>query len=393
MTLIRSAFAAVILLAASACVATGDDPSSVIKAGNQSASCSAPAARVPSGVPLETMVGQLLVVGFEGSSPGSASAAAVRDDLAAGRVGGVLFLRHNVSTAANVKALAAGFIEAAGSTPPLLMIDQEGGAVARLTPSMGFPATPSAETVAQRYSPGEAEAVYRKMADGLRAWGFNVNLAPIADVEVNPSNPVIAKPNRAYSSDPQVVAAYNRAFLSAHRAAGVAGTLKHFPGHGSSAGDSHNGAVDVSATWSEAELIPYRTLIDARAVDVIMVGHLRLDRPGATDTLPASISPSLIQGLLRDELCFSGVVVTDDLIMRAIRNRMSAIDAVVAALKAGNDIAVVSGDASTGPDFPQKAIAAVVSAAEQDPAFRRSLEMSYARVMDLKRRFGAPKGL
>ncbi|MEW5423732.1 glycoside hydrolase family 3 N-terminal domain-containing protein [Amorphus sp. 3PC139-8] len=393
MRVFRPLLAALVLLTTTACMATGDAPIPMATGTTTAASCAAPAAPAPSDVALERMIGQLLVVGFSGSSSGSASAAAVRDDLAAGRVGGVLFLRHNVSSAANVKRLAADFQAASGSTPALLMIDQEGGKVQRLTASMGFPSTPSAAYVAKHYSPGEAQTLYRKMADALKAWGFNVNLAPVADVAVNPANPVIAKADRAFSSDPAVVAAYDEAFVKAHRAAGVAASLKHFPGHGSSAGDSHNGAVDITKTWSKAELIPYRTLISDGVADLIMVGHLRLARPGYGDTLPASISPAVIQGLLRDQLCFKGVVMTDDLIMRAIRNRMSAVDAVVAALKAGNDIAVVSGDGSTGSDFPQKAIAAVAAAAAEDPAFRQSLAQSYARVMALKRKVGAPTGL
>lgn len=393
MSLIRPILAALVVLTTSACMATGGDPIPMSTGSTTTASCAAPSAPVASNVPLDKMIGQLLVVGFSGSSSGSASAAAVREDLAAGRVGGVLFLRHNVTSAANVKRLAADFQAASGSTPAFLMIDQEGGKVARLTSSMGFPSTPSAAYVAKHYSPAEAQALYGKMAVALKSWGFNVNLAPVADVAVNPSNPVIAKADRAFSNDPAVVAAYDEAFVKAHRAAGVAASLKHFPGHGSSAGDSHNGAVDITKTWSETELTPYRTLISDGVADLIMVGHLRLNRPGYGDTLPASISPAVIDGLLRDQLCFKGVVMTDDLIMRAIRNRMGPVDAVVAALKAGNDIAVVSGDSETGPDFPQKAIAAVAAAAEKDPAFRQSIAQSYARVMALKRKVGAPTGL
>lgn len=389
MPLFRTACAALVAFATAACMAANGEPAPIQAATNGTArSCAAPAAPVPTNVSAEEMVGQLLVVGFQGTTTGSDSAARVRRQIAEGKVGGVLFLRHNIGSAANVKALTASFASA-GNPPPLLMVDQEGGKVARLTSSMGFPATPSAEDVARRYSPAEARGVYAKMANGLKDWGFNVNLAPVADVAVNPNNPVIAKPGRAYSADPQTVADYDRAFVSAHRAAGVAATLKHFPGHGSSAGDSHNGAVDITATWSEAELVPYRELIDAGMVDIIMIGHLRLDRPGFGDGLPASISPAVVDGLLRSELCYGGVVMTDDLIMRAIRNRMSATDAVIAAIGAGNDLIVVSGDASTGPNFPDEVAAAVAAKAAQDPAFKASLAASYARVMELKRRFAA----
>lgn len=386
MPLFRSACVALFALATGACVAASGEPAPAEAAGPTARSCPAQGAPVPAGTSVEEMVGQLLVVGFTGKTPSSASATAVRKEIAEGRVGGVLFLRHNIGSAADVKALTAGFASA-GTPPPLLMIDQEGGLVSRLSAKIGFPATPSAEAVAHANSPEAARAVYGKMAQALKAWGFNVNLAPIADVAVNPNNPVIAKAGRAYSADPQVVAAYDRAFVTAHRAAGVAPTLKHFPGHGSSASDSHNGAVDITRTWSEAELIPYRELIDAGLVDIIMIGHLRLDRHGTGSTLPASISPDIVAGMLRSELCFNGVVMTDDLIMRAIRNRMSASDAVIAALKAGNDLIVVSGDSSTGPDFPQEVAAAVAAEAANDPAFRQSIAASYGRVMALKRRF------
>lgn len=386
MLLFRSACVALFALATAACVSASGEPAPIQAAAAPARSCAPQAAPVPAGLSVEQMVGQLLVVGFQGQSTASASAASVRKDIADGAVGGVLFLRHNIGSAANVKALTASFASAS-NPPPLLMIDQEGGLVSRLPAKIGFPSTPSAEAVARDNSPEEARAIYDRMARSLKDWGFNVNLAPVADVAVNPGNPVIAKAGRAYSSDPRTVAAYDRMFVTAHRAAGVAPTLKHFPGHGSSAGDSHNGAVDITRTWSETELIPYRELIDAGLVDIVMVGHLRLDRHNTGDTLPASISPDIVAGMLRSELCFNGVVMTDDLIMRAIRNRMSATDAVIAALKADNDLIVVSGDSSTGPDFPRTVAAAVAAEAAKDPAFRQSIAASYGRVMALKRRF------
>ena len=347
MPFFRSACVSLFALATAACVAASGEPAPVQAAGGASRSCAPQVTPAPAGVSVEEMVGQLLVVGFTGKTPSSASATAVRKEIAEGRVGGVLFLRHNIGSAADVKALTAGFASA-GTPPPLLMIDQEGGLVSRLTAKIGFPATPSAEAVARANSPEAARAIYAKMAQGLKAWGFNVNLAPIADVAVNPNNPVIAKAGRAYSAD---------------------------------------GAVDITRTWSEAELVPYRELIDAGLVDIIMVGHLRLDRHGTGSALPASISPDIVHGMLRSELCFDGVVMTDDLIMQAIRNRMSASDAVIAALRADNDLIVVSGDSSTGPDFPQKVAAAVAAEAANDPAFRQSIAASYGRVMALKRRF------
>ncbi|MGX1308855.1 beta-N-acetylhexosaminidase [Amorphus suaedae] len=386
MPFFRSACVAFFALATGACVAASSEPAPVQTAAAADRSCAPRSTPAPAGVSVEEMVGQLLVVGFTGKTPASASATAVRTEIAEGRVGGVLFLRHNIGSAADVKALTASFASA-GTPPPLIMIDQEGGLVSRLPAKIGFPATPSAEAVARDNSPEKAHAIYAKMAQALKAWGFNVNLAPIADVAVNPNNPVIAKAGRAYASDPRTVAAYDEAFVTAHRAAGVAPTLKHFPGHGSSASDSHDGAVDITRTWSEAELVPYRELIDAGLVDIIMVGHLRLDRHGTGTTLPASISPDIIEGMLRSELCFNGVVMTDDLIMHAIRNRMSATDAVIAALKADSDLIVVSGDSSTGPDFPQKVAAAVAAEAARDPDFLRSIAASYGRVMALKNRF------
>src|SRR5690606_35642736 len=152
---------------------------------------------------------------------------------------------------------------------PFIMLDQEGGQVQRLTPSVGFAGTPSARDVA-RGGIEAAEAVYADLARRLAREGFNVNFGPVVDLNLNPDNPVIARFGRAYGRDAASVTAFAAAFVAGHHAAGMGTALKHFPGHGSSLADSHHGFVDVTEVWSPAELEPYRTLIGEGLADMVM---------------------------------------------------------------------------------------------------------------------------
>ena len=174
------------------------------------------------------------------------------------------------------------------------------------------------------------------MAKTLAAAGINHNLAPVVDINSNPANPVIGALGRSFSADPAVVIAQARAFIEAHHAHDVTTTLKHFPGHGSSQADSHLGLVDVSATWQRDELEPYRVLIGEGIVDTVMTAHVfntQLD-----PTYPATLSKATITGILRDELGFDGVVITDDMNMQAITSQYGFEQAAVLAVQAGADL-------------------------------------------------------
>ncbi|HAQ36770.1 MAG TPA: glycosyl hydrolase, partial [Alphaproteobacteria bacterium] len=193
----------------------------------------------------------MLLMGFIGDNPDAEGADIVADHLANGRIGGVLFLRHNVRSREGAEGLAARFREIAPDA--FLALDQEGGAVQRLNGDLGYTPVPRAHVLAQAQSPSQAEETYRMAAREFTAAGFNMNLAPVADVQ-DDANGVIGRWGRGYGTDGETIAAYAGAFIDAFEAEGAVCAVKHFPGHGRSTGDSHEGFVDISQSWSENEL-------------------------------------------------------------------------------------------------------------------------------------------
>ena len=336
---------------------------------------------------LEQMAGQMIVVGFQGDDSDDASVKAVRADIAAGQIGGVMLLKTNVKSLPAVAAMNAGFREASPDLPPFITVDQEGGSVERLTKEVGFTEIPNAASIAAKNSPEKAEAVYAAMASGIAELGFSVNFGPVADVNLNGNNAIIAKYGRSFSADPAIVAAYDEAFIKAHRAAGILTALKHFPGHGSSTADSHEGFVDITETWQETELDPYRALIAADDVDMVMVGHLyHADYSDANAQTPSSLSPQWITGVLRDELGYNGVVITDDLEMGAIRDHFTLEQTVTQAVRAGSDVLLFSNTAKYRASLGREILDILVAEAAADPAFAERIEQSYERIVALKTR-------
>jgi len=336
---------------------------------------------------LEEMAGQMIVVGFEGDEPADAGVKAVVSDLEDGRLGGVMYLKKNVSSLQTVREINALFRAASPDLPPFITLDQEGGAVERLTREVGFAETPNAKKIAANNTPEQAEAIYARMADGVAEQGFSVNFGPVADLNTNPDNQIIARFGRAYSADPMVVIDYNMAFVRAHRAAGLVTALKHFPGHGSSTADSHEGFVDITRSWSPDELEPYRVLIAENMVDMVMVGHLyHADFADGDGETPSSLSPRWIDGVLRGELGFDGVVISDDLEMGAIRDHFLLDETVVNAVNAGMDIQLFSNTADYRPGLAREVLDILMSEAGADPAFAARIEESYRRIVALKAR-------
>ncbi len=339
---------------------------------------------------LDQMAGQMILVGFAGDDPADASVKAITAEIAAGTLGGVMYLKPNVKSLDAVRAMNAAFRAADPAMPPFIALDQEGGAVERLTSEVGFTEIPNAETVAASNTPAQAEALYAKMAEGLAGLGFTVNFGPVADLNINPKNEIIAKYGRSFSKNADTVMAYDEAFVTAHHVAGLLTALKHFPGHGSSTADSHAGFVDITKTWSPVELEPYKALFANGFDDFVMVGHLYDQKYGGTGSvkLPASLSPGWIGTVLRGQLKFQGVVISDDLEMGAIRKEFDLHDTVVRAVNAGVDVLLFSNTAAYSPDLADKVRAILVGEAKADPAFMAKIEASYSRIVTLKGRLG-----
>ena len=333
------------------------------------------------------MIGQMLIIGFPGSSPKEEWPSRIAGMIRDGEIGGVILFGYNIWGPAQVKTLTASFRAASPGLAPFICIDQEGGQIQRLTRAQGFVGLPSAKRVATM-DQAAAYRFYRQSAAELADLGFNVNLGPVVDLNTYPENPAIGRKGRSYAADPKTVIAYAMQFIDAHEQAGVLTAAKHFPGHGSARKDPHREPVDIAATWSEDELDPFRTLIDDHFADMIMVGHLY--HPRFSDgLLPASLSRRAITGELRDDLGFKGLIITDDLDMGAVTERYSVEAAAVLAVGAGADLLIVANRPEADADVAPRIIAAVARAVEEGVIPRQTIEDSYRRIVAAKEKLAA----
>lgn len=335
---------------------------------------------------LEEMAGQMIVVGFGGDDVSDASVKNLTAEIATSGIGGVMYLKVNVKSRAAVVEMNEAFLAAApNGLRPFITLDQEGGLVERLTKAVGFTEIPDAATVARTTPVTEVRPLYNKQANAIAEWGFSVNFAPVVDLDRNPENKVIGKNGRAFGKGANTVTVYAEQVIAAHHQFGLLTSIKHFPGHGSSTSDSHEGYTDITRTWSDEELGPYRQLIEGGYSDMVMVGHLVNSNYSAE---PASLSPEWIDGVLRSELGFTGVVISDDLEMGAIRQHYDLEETVVRAVRAGVDVLLFSNTAKPRASLPREIRAILIAEAEADPAFRARIEESYRRIVALKSRIG-----
>jgi beta-N-acetylhexosaminidase len=335
---------------------------------------------------LEEMAGQMIVVGFNGDDASDASVKKLTEEIASSGIGGVMYLKVNVKSRDDVVAMNKAFLAAApNGLKPFITLDQEGGLVERLTKSVGFTEIPDAATVARTIPVTKVRPLYNEQAKAIADWGFSVNFAPVVDLDRNPENQVIGKNGRAFGKGANTVTVYAEQVIAAHHEFGLLTSLKHFPGHGSSTSDSHEGYTDITRTWSDEELGPYRQLIEGGYSDFVMIGHL-INRDYSDQ--PASLSPEWIDGVLRKDLGFKGVVISDDLEMGAIRQHYDLKETVLRAVRAGVDVLLFSNTAKPRASLPDEIRAIMVAEAEADPAFKARIEESYARIVALKARIG-----
>ncbi len=326
-------------------------------------------------------VGQLLWFGFAGP----VAEPALLAKLARGEVGATILFKRNLTFAteeildldALVALNAALHVAAPDGTPALVAVDQEGGRVARVrAPATVWPPMLAHEGHAD--DAALAEGVGAAMGHELRALGFDIDFAPVLDIHTNPDNPIIG--DRAFGTEPEAVARRALAFARGLHAAGILACGKHFPGHGDTATDSHLELPRIDHHWERlesVELLPFARAAEAR-LPMIMTAHVVF---AALDpTRPATLSPQVITGLLREKLGFRGVIVSDDLDMRAIAANMGADVAAVAAIRAGCDVLLLCRD-EAHQDAAQRAL---IREGEADSAFREMIGVAAARVRAMK---------
>jgi beta-N-acetylhexosaminidase len=319
----------------------------------------------------------LFVVGFPGLEPDPPVLSLIDDGVA-----GVILFKRNIESASQTAGLIRMLKQRAGRKL-LSSIDQEGGRVARLR-GPPFTALPSMRSVGESGEVENARRIGRLLAFELRALGVDWDFAPVLDVDTNPSNPVIG--DRSFARTPERVAAMGVALARALEDGGVASCAKHFPGHGDTEQDSH---LDLPVLrhdlerLRDVELVPFRAYAEARLATV-MTAHVVFEaiEPG----VPATMSKRAMTGLLRDELGFQGVAVSDDLEMKAIADHFTVERAAVAGLAAGVDLFLVCHD----HERQRRCIGAVADAVARGEISEDRLEEARTRVSVLVERFAAP---
>lgn len=336
---------------------------------------------------LKEMIGQMLMLGFKGVSPNDKGSKAAHNLLKDGQIGGLIFMGHNMSSKSQITQLVSYMKKGASKQhPPLLAIDQEGGQVQRLKEKHGFTTIPTASSIALAKDQISALQTYQTLAEELASAGFNVNFGPVVDLNIVPENPIIGARERSYGFKPETVQAYSSAFILAHRQNKILTSLKHFPGHGSSWTDSHEQFVDLTKSWKSIELAPYKLMVKERLVDMVMVGHLYHPSFSDRDKLPASLSKKAIEGVLRQDIGYKGIVITDDLGMGAIKKYFEFDDALIKAVKAGNDILLIVDGKYANPSSITRIQNLIVAAVKGGEIQRSSIEASYKRIIAAKKK-------
>jgi beta-N-acetylhexosaminidase len=340
-------------------------------------------------ISLRRKIGQMVMVTFTGDSleKSSASLDTMKSDLANGSVGGAIFFTwsNNLAKPQQITHLTSE-LQKRSSIPLLIATDEEGGQVARLGSSNGFASTPS------EYQLGtviNSEMSTRSTASTMAGWlaqsGINTDFAPVVDVNVNPSSPAIGALGRSYSSNPGTVASHASWFIDEFHKKHILTTLKHFPGHGSAKTDSHLGLVDITKTWADSELVPYRQLIGAGVVDLIMTAHVF--NANLDNVYPATLSKTVVTGLLRQNLGYQGVVISDEMSMQAIVSYYGFDDAILLAVQAGVDILLYNKNLDSAGYSLSRHVVDLIERKVQDGTLTASrIDESYTRIMALKQR-------
>lgn len=287
-------------------------------------------------------IGQLFIVGFRGWD--TASAEETLQFIKTYKPGGLILFDQdlarkqpvrNIESPEQVRSLTS-LLQQASEIPLLLGIDQEGGFVNRLKAGYGFPPTKSHAELGKSDDVQQTFHEAKIIAETLSEAGINLNFAPVLDLAKNENSSIIAKKERSFGAQAEVVIRHSEAYIKAHLEQKIITCCKHFPGHGSAKGDTHAGFVDVSHTWDETELMPYEHLISQNICPMIMTAHIF--NANLDENYPSTLSQKTITGLLRNTLRYEGVIISDDMQMKAISGHFGLKEALKRGFLAGLDM-------------------------------------------------------
>lgn len=339
-------------------------------------------------------ISQMLIVGIGKTVEYDEMSDSMKRDLK--DIGGVILYkytfdrinRRNIYSEKQTKKLIHDIKEKAYITP-FIAVDQEGGIVSRFTSGDFFSEDVDLEAHGE-LAKLDKNSVYGKvykMSKYLKSIGVDINFAPVVDINVNKSNQVISKLNRSFSDKPEVVSLYAEQYMKAANDAGIISSLKHFPGHGSASGDSHLGFVDVSDKWGEKELEPYKYFVknyhDFSKKNMIMTAHVF--NKNLDEKYPATMSYNINQKILRDEIKFDGILISDDLQMRAISDNFNFEETLVRSINSGVDMFIVGNNLKLDEKAKEKFVNAVVKNIENGRIDIQKINKSYDKIIAMKK--------
>lgn len=332
---------------------------------------------------LDIKIGQMILIGF----PGTDVDPKVLEEIRLGKVGSIIIFEKNIPPANSFIALKkiVWTYKQAAPIPLFVGIDQEGGKVNRLKDKYGFPKSITAAAMGKYPTLDSVRFYGESTASTLAGLGININFGPVVDLASNPTNPIIAKHGRAFSANEDSVIVFAKEIIKQHHRYGVLTSLKHFPGHGSSKDDTHLGIADVTNTWEERELKPYKILIDSGYADAVMTSHIvnkKLDKQGN----PGTLSADILTGILRNQLKFNGVIFTDDMQMHAITKNYGLEEAIKLAVNGGVDIMTFSNNIQGSDERTVDKVHSLIKGMVEKGIIKKErIDESFARIMKMKK--------
>jgi len=330
---------------------------------------------------LDYKIGQMIIVGFSGNNIHSFGYKKVLNQLKNNEISGVLLFSKNIKSKNDLIKMNEKLIENSSITP-FISIDNEGGIVQRYN----FYKHKSAFEVSH-LDKIEAQKEYKKLAHTQKELKINLNFAPCVDLEINKDS-IIAKKERSYGLNPNIVSKYAEIFIKEHNKINVATSIKHFPGHGSVTGDTHKGFVDATNTFLKDEIVPYYNLKNYNKLNMVMVSHIF--NSNIDENYPASLSKKTVQDLLINKIGFDGVIVSDDYDMKAIRDNYSLRDIVVNSINSGINLMIFSNNIeSKDRNLPKKIRKVIKKEVELGNIKIEDIDNSYRKIIRLKARLNS----
>lgn len=343
-------------------------------------------------ISLDQKIGEMLILGFRGTEVSKSSK--IINDINKYNIGGIILFDYdapsktwerNIKSPEQTKILIENIKELT-KNDLFIAVDAEGGYVNRLKPKYGFIEIESAQEMGKKDSQ-ETFTKASPLGIELNHLGFNLNFAPVVDVNINPENPVIGYLERSFNENPERVYEHASYFIDAMHEYNIMTAIKHFPGHGSSKNDSHLGLVDITETYNkESELLPYKKLIEDNKLNMIMTAHV-INRNIDSEN-PATLSSIFLQDILRNELGYNGVIVSDDMQMGAIIDNYGFEESIIKAINSGCDLLIFSNNnREYDEDIAEKVVNIIKNAVKENKITEQKINDSYNRIKKLKQNY------